>query len=62
MKMIITIKDGQISSQIENIKGKSCTETDKFLKNIGVQIKEVKTKDYYLTSNKEVNKNRILQK
>jgi len=54
-KIIIIIKDGEIKSKVEGIKGMSCKNTDKFLKELGTEIKNDKTKEYYQSEIEVVN-------
>lgn len=46
-KMIITIKDGEITSEIVGVKGSSCQNIDKFLDEIGLRKSMELKPDYF---------------
>lgn len=56
-KMIITIKNGEITSEIKGVKGRSCQDIDKFLEEIGTKESTKHTLEYY--QNKNINNNYI---
>ncbi len=54
-KMIITIKNGKITSEIKGIKGRSCQDVDKFLDEIGRKESVKHTLEYYQNGNADNN-------
>lgn len=59
-KIIITIKDGEVQSKVEGVKGVNCKNIDKFLRQLGKVISDKKTKEYYQSA--EVTNNVKLQR
>jgi len=54
-KMIITIKNGEITSEIQGVKGKNCKDIDRFLDDIGQKTSEKLTLEYYQSGNVDNN-------
>jgi hypothetical protein len=61
-KMIITIKNGKITSEIKGVKGKGCQEIDKFLNEIGRKESDKNTLEYYQGGNVDSNSVHIINR